>query len=133
MDNLMHSPQGAQRLADALLKANGGRSVFLRLPSPAVPADDSEQLGLATPLYQDTPLEPVSFRKADSATIVLLVSATAIKAIAGILAFDSVDVLFANAVGLVIDGVLYRIESNATSQSMGEPYCYCLTLKRPEQ
>jgi hypothetical protein len=131
--NLLQASERASRLADTLLRTTGGRCVLLRLAAPAAANDDSEQLGFATPQFQDIPLEPVSFRKADSATAVLLASAVAVKSIAGTLALDSVNVLFTNAVGVVIDDVLYEIESTRTSQAVGEPYCYCLTLRSPAQ
>ncbi len=40
------------RAADVLLRAMGGRSVMLRMPAPAVPADPTEQLGIATPAFR---------------------------------------------------------------------------------
>ncbi|HEV2619469.1 MAG TPA: hypothetical protein VGU23_05965, partial [Acidobacteriaceae bacterium] len=54
----------ARRAADVLLRAMGGRCVKLRTPAPAVPADVTEQLGIAAPLFQDLILGPVVFRKA---------------------------------------------------------------------
>jgi hypothetical protein len=110
------------RAADVLLRAMGGRSVMLRMPAPAVPADPTEQLGLATPQFQDIPLAPCVYRKA-RATITaateagapsklrlggnggiqseLLVSAFAVERIVGSLAYASASVLFANAVGIL--------------------------------
>jgi len=31
----------------------------------------------------------------------------------------------------VVDGVVFVIEKSVASQAMGEPYCYCLTLRAP--
>ena len=76
----------AARAADVLLRAMGGRSVRLRMPAPAVPADPTEQLGLATPEFQDIALAPVVCRKARATVSAggpakwdLLVSATAVE------------------------------------------------------
>jgi hypothetical protein len=92
--------------------------------------DDAEQLGLATPQFNDVVLAPCVFHKADSVKT-LLVAATAVDAIVGSLAFDSPDVLFETAIGVVIDGVVYEITDSIASQSMGQAYCYRLTLQRP--
>jgi hypothetical protein len=121
---------GAVRHADAVLRAAGGRVVMLRMPGPAVSGNDAEQLGLATPEFQDIPLGAAAFRKADSVKT-LLVSASAVDAMVGTLAFDSVDVLFETAAGVVIDGLLYEITNSVASQAMGKAYCYCLTLVPP--
>jgi len=118
------------RAADVLLRANGGRSVLLRMPAPAIAGAQGEELGLATPEFQDTELAPVVFRKAES-TATLLVSASAVKGIVGSLEFDSADVLFETAVGVVVDGVVFVIETCVASQAVGEVYCYCLTLRAP--
>jgi hypothetical protein len=130
MGNLLQSSDGAIRLADAVLRSGGGRMVLLRIAAPAVPNDDAEQLGLATPEYQDVALGPATFHKADSVTK-LLVSASAVHELLGTLGYDSADVLFETAVGLFIDDLLYKITNSFSSQAMGMPYCYWLTLEPP--
>jgi len=118
------------RAADVLLRVNGGRSVLLRMPAPATAGAQGEELGLATPEFQDTVLGPVVFRKAES-TGTLLVSASAVKGVVGSLAFDSADVLFETAAGVVVDGVVFVIEKCVASETGGEVYCYCLMLRAP--
>lgn len=118
------------RAADALLRANGGRAVQLRLPAPAVAGSDAEQLGLATPQFQDVELAPAVFRKAES-TATLLVSGSAVEAVVGSLDFDSAEVLFETAAGLVVDSVLYTIVSRTASTSDGRNYTYSLELRAP--
>jgi hypothetical protein len=130
MADVLHSGEGVIRGANALLRATGGRTVFLRLALPAIPGSDAEQLGLATPEFQDMPLGPAAFHKADSVKT-LSVSASAVHALLGSLAFDSADVLFETAVGVLIDDVLYKITNSLASQAMGIPYCYLLTLEPP--
>jgi hypothetical protein len=49
----------------------------------------------------------------------------------GSLGYNSAEVLFETAVGVLIDDVLYEITNSVASQSMGQPYCYCLTLMPP--
>ncbi len=126
----MQFREGAIRCADAALRANGGRTVMLRLAAPAVPNNDAEQLGLATPEYQDVPLGPVVFHKANS-TSKLLVSASAVHAVVGSLGYDSADVLFETAVGVFLDDVLYEITNSLCAQAGGAPYCYWLMLQPP--
>jgi hypothetical protein len=122
--------EGMVRHADAVMWAAGGGGVKLRMPAPAAAGSDAEQLGLATPEFQDIPLCPAVFRKAGSAKT-LLVSASAVDAVVGSLAFDSADGLFETAAGVVVDGLLYEITNSVASQAMGRPYCYCLTLVPP--
>jgi hypothetical protein len=130
MSNILRPSDGAIRLADAALRSGGGRMVLLRIAAPAVPNDDAEQLGLATPEYQDVALGPAAFHKANSVTK-LLVSASAVHELLGSLGYDSADVLFETAVGLFIDDLLYKITNSYASQAMGKPYCYWLTLEPP--
>ncbi len=131
----------AVRAADTLLRAMGGRSVRLRLPAPAVPADPAEQLGLATPLFQDIPLTPVVCRKA-RATVAdgkaakweLLVSPTAVAALVGSLAYASASVLFANACGVLVDEDAELLEITSATQEpiVGRPYVYRLVVRAPQ-
>ena len=128
----------AVRAADVLLRALGGQDAMLRMPAPAVPADPTEQLGIATPTFQDLPLAPVVFRKA-RATVAdgkaakweLLISATVIEGLVGSLAFASASVLFAEAFGVLSGGELFEVESATPEQAFGRPYVYRLILRAP--
>jgi len=128
----------AVRAADVLLRAMGGQDAMLRMPAPAVPADPTEQLGIATPTFQDLPLAPVVFRKA-RATVAdgkaakweLLISATVIEGLVGSLAFASASVLFAQAFGVLSGGELFEVESATPEQAFGRPYVYRLILRAP--
>jgi hypothetical protein len=128
----------AARTGDVLLRAIGGRSVMLRLPAPAVPADVTEQLGIAVPLFQDLPLAPVVYRKARATVAIgkaarweLLVSATAVRKIVGSLAYASASALFAAAFGVLSGDELLEIESATEEQAFGQPYLYRLVLLAP--
>jgi hypothetical protein len=128
--------EGAQRLADAALRTNGGRTVLLRMSAPASVGDDSEQLGLATPGFNDVVLGPVVFHK-DSDVKQLVVSATAVNAalgasgVMGSPSATAADVLFKTAAGVVIDGVLWEITDSYAAEASGQAYVYWLTLRRP--
>lgn len=122
----------AARAADALLRATGGRAVMLRMPAPAVAGNDGEQLGLSTPQFQDAELAPAVFRKAES-TSTLLVSGSAVNAVLGSLQFNSAEVLFETAWGVLIDSVLYTILSNTATTSDGSTYVYSLELRAPDR
>jgi len=128
----------AARATDVLLRAMGGRKVMLRMPTPAVPADVTEQLGIATPTFQDLPLAPVVYRKARAtlaadvaAKCELLVSVTAVEAIVGSLAFASASVLFAAAYGVLCGNELLEIVATSEEQAFGRPYVYRLLLRVP--
>jgi hypothetical protein len=122
----------AVRAADSLLRVNGGRAVLLRLPAPAVANNDGEQLGLATPLFQDVQLAPAAFRQS-AKTSTLLLSGSAVKAVVGSLQFNSVEVLFETAAGVVVDGVLYTIISSTAATADGATYVYSLELLAPDR
>lgn len=139
----------AARAADVLLRSLGGRSVLLRMPAPATPNDATEQLGLAQPAFQDAPLAPVAYRKARAAVGLnnsgapgsgsgpaitryeLLVSASAVQALVADLQSPSASILFADALGIVIDGVLHEIVSTTTEQVYAQPYVYRLIVQTP--
>ena len=134
----MSNPSATARAADVLLRALGGRTVMLRMPAPAIPADLTEQLGIATPAFQDLPLAPVVYRKA-RATVAegkaakweLLVSATAIESLVGSLAYASASVLFANAYAVLCDNQPFEIVSATPEQAFSQPYVYRLILRAP--
>lgn len=111
---------------------------MLRTPAPATAGDTAEQLGLAVPEFQDVELAPVVFRKAKStapdgvaAKRELIVSATAVDSLVGSMAYAAASVLFATALGVLIDGVLMEIESATESEVGGTAYVYRLLLRAP--
>jgi hypothetical protein len=138
MSDLVCGAPGLVRAADALLRIAGGRVVKLRVPMAATPSDDSEQLGLATPGFQDVELGPVAFRKARARLGVvevpryeLMVSASSVKGLVGSLGYESVAVLFQVIAGVVVGERLLFVESCTASQVAGEIYCYRLGLRGP--
>jgi hypothetical protein len=138
----------AVRAADTLLRGVGGRKVLLRMPAPAVAGNDGEQLGVATPGFQDLPLWPVVFRRvratmtpatalevgaaAGKATqFELLLSATAVSGLVASLGYASGAVLFQDAFGVLVDAALLEVESATWSEVDGVPYLYRLLLHEP--
>ena len=122
--------EGGTRLAEALLRSNGGRVVKLRVPAPASSGDDTEQLGLATPEFQDVELAPAVFRKVGS-TATLLVSACAVKSVVGMLTADSVESLFATVAGVLVDHVLFAVTNVVAEQANGAALAYAVSLRAP--
>lgn len=138
MSDLVSATGATARATDVLLRSMGGRTVLLRMPAPAVPADVTEQLGIAVPTFQDLPLAPVVYRKARATADVgkaarweLLVSATVVQSLVGSLAYASASVLFAAAYGVLSDDELLEIESATEEQVYGQPYVYRLVLQAP--
>jgi hypothetical protein len=138
MSDLVSATGATARATDVLLRAMGGRTVMLRIPAPAVPADVTEQLGIAVPTFQDIPLAPVVYRKARATVALgkttrweLLVSATVVQSLVGSLAYASASVLFAAAYGVLSDDELLEIESATEEQVYGQPYVYRLVLQAP--
>lgn len=126
----------AARMADALLRTLGGTTATLHVPSPAVPDDLGEQVGLVAPAFQDVTLGPVAVRrvlvgrgaKTTAATCELLVSATAVERLLGSLAFNSAAILFASAASVEVGGTTYRIVSAVSTEAFGAVYLYRLGL-----
>jgi hypothetical protein len=128
----------ATSAADALLRSCGGRGVLLRMPAPAIAGDVTEQLGIATPQFQDIALWPVAFRKARALATTkgpvrweLVVSATAVTNIVTSLAYASAGVLFESAAGVLVDEELLEIFSATEEQVFGQPYAYRLVVLAP--
>jgi len=126
----------AARMADALLRSLGGGAVMLRMPGNAMAAQDAEQLGLSEPQFEEIAIGPAVYRrvtatKADGKgeRAELLVSATTILKIVGTLGFASASLLFAQAAGVVVNGVLLQIVGVTASEVFGQPYLYRLQVR----
>lgn len=140
IDLSVRNPVAAQqRAADALLRCLGGTTVLLRLPTNAVSSSNAEQLGAATPPYEDIPLSPAIFRRLrpklrenTANRYELLISAASVYAQLGFLQLASTDQLFAMAAGVLVDGELMLIESAAEAEAFGRPYLYRLVLSAPQ-
>ena len=124
------SEEGAQRAALAVLSANGGFDVVLRIPGQAVSGSDAEQLGLGTPQFQDVPIGPAVWRKAGKSGA-RLVGAAAVTSLMGVESFSSAESLFQAAVGVVVDEVLYLVAKSEALMVVGVPCAYRLTLQEP--
>jgi len=138
MSNSMLPSSAPARAADTLMSNCGGRQVLLRMPAPAIAGDVTEQLGIATPRFQDIPLAPVVFRKARAvinatkpAKWELVVSATAVEAVVTSLGYSSASVLFKDTAGVLIDDELLEILSATEEQVFGAPYAYRLLVYAP--
>ena len=133
--NVMTGSEAQRRAVTTMVRAVGGRTVMLRMPAGAVAGVDAEQLGLATPGFQDLVLGPVVWRKADTASAAgvetreLLVSADAVMALVGSLGYGSAAVLFADAYGVLVDGALLAIESADSAEMFGVTYLYRVKLR----
>jgi hypothetical protein len=131
MADLLQAGNGNERMADALLHNNGGGVVLLRVPVPALPDSDAEQLGLATPQFQEVPLAPAIWRRSAKNTQLLL-AATAVRGVVNTLSTASAEALFTTAAGIVVDGVVYEIVGFEASEAKGEPFCYRIAVRGPQ-
>ena len=122
---------GALHLAETLLRTLGGRTVLLRLPKPAIAGDLGEQLGLAQPEFQDTELSPAAILRGSGFSGIgeVLLAASAVERVVGSLAFDSAQILFNQAAGIVLDGLLYPIKSLASAEAFGQVYLWRIQLQ----
>src|SRR5277367_969736 len=108
----------ALRLANALLRANGGTTALLQMPPATGDTTDAGQLGLNAPNFQSLPLSPVVFRRVRAtmtegrpAKYELLVSAVAVQAAVSELQLGSADALFSMTASVVVGGKLFLLES----------------------
>lgn len=138
MSDLLMDSGAAVRTANVLLRGVGGRSVMMRMPATASFGDVTEQLGLATPQFQDVELAPVVFRspratvaEGKAATWELLVSGDAVEALVGSLGYGAAESLFGAAFGVLIDGVLMTVESTTAAETGGSAYLYRLVVRSP--
>lgn len=137
MGDLRTGADAAQRAAESLLRSTGGRSVYLRMPAPAETASGDEELGLATPKFQDLEMSPVIFRKArpqtqaDGARWELMVSAISVGKAVGSTGVAGASVLFARAFGVLVEESLMQVESVSSSDMNGSPYVYRVILRAP--
>jgi len=136
MPNLSRSTECARRAFDTLLRNAAARSVMLRIPAPAIAGDVAEQLGIATPQFQDVEIAPVVFRNTAAETTSgnaaqreLLVSATAVEALTGSQNFNSARELFNSAFGVLIDDALLTIVSATELEAGGQVCGYRLGLQ----
>lgn len=141
MADLTRRGEAAQRAADVLLRAAGGRAVALRMAVPPVPGaageDVREQVGLGVPAFADVERAPVVMRRArpdvERATGAmrweLLVSATAVARVAGTRDAGVAFAMFAGAAGVVVGGAVLEIMGASSSDLTGSPYVYRLRLQ----
>jgi hypothetical protein len=127
-----------RRVADALLLGAGSRAVKLRIPASAVPADPTEQLGLAVPQFQDVEVSPVVFRNTSAkvaegkaARRELIVSASAIEALTSSTGLGSAEALFASAFGVLVEDRLLTIVSATEMEAGGAAFAYRLNVREP--
>ncbi|HEX3471128.1 MAG TPA: hypothetical protein VHT28_08080 [Silvibacterium sp.] len=126
----------ALRLANALLRANGGTTALLQMSPATGDATDAGQLGLNTPNFQSLPLSPAVFRRiratmkeGQPVKYELLVSAVAVQTAVSELQLSSADALFSTTASVVVGGKSFLIESVSVSESMGSVYMYRLLLR----
>src|ERR1039458_1510847 len=126
----------AQRVATALLRANGGTTACLQVPPLQGDSTNAGQIGLDAPGFLSLPLAPAVFRKARIAMqdgqlpkYELLISADAVTAQVTQMQLNSGEALFAMACGVVVAGKLFLIEAVSASESQGQAYLYRLLLQ----
>ena len=128
------------RMADALLRTVGGRTVQIRMPASAVAGDVNEELGRATPLFQDYPLAPAVFRRLrqrvanDGVQTEMLLSASAVNELAVTTGQDtnsqgSAETIFRDALGVMVDGRLYELLGVTAAEAFGDVYLWRLKLR----
>ncbi len=128
MADLLQAGEGAVRAVETLLRGVGARAVLLRMALPAAGGDEAEQMGLAEVQFQDVELAPCVFPRAGKRDE-LLVSGVAVRKVVGSLEFDSAAVLFRDAAGVVVDGVLYEVVGVEAVEAGGVAVCYRVGLR----
>src|SRR5262249_5637057 len=124
------------RMANALLRANGGTVASLQMPPATGDTTDASQLGLKTPDFQSLPLSPAVFRRlratmreGEPAKYELLISGVAVQAAVNEFQLTSADTLFSMATSVAVGGKLFLIEAASVSELLGAVYMYRLLLR----
>ena len=127
----------AIRAAEALLRALGGTSIYVRVPASVsndvVTAGDAPQLGLSAILTEDVELSPVVTRaltktKDSQRRVEVTVSAAALSRAKDINDATTAEQFFDSALGIIYVDKLWRIESLAVDSFAGAPYLYRFTI-----
>jgi hypothetical protein len=137
--SVRNQSNGAQRIADAMMRATGGFTAVLMMPPAQADTTDAGQLGLNVPGYQQLTLSPVIFRQqrrlltaGEPARYELHVSATAVEAQVGQLGLASADALFGQVAAVQVAGIQALLEEWSSTVSLGEPIFYQLLLQACE-
>ncbi len=133
MADLTNLGPGMQRVAETVLRGAGGQTVMLRMPVAAEAGVLGEQLGLPAATFNDAELAPVVVREQSQSTggerWELLVGGSAVAVLAGDPSVTGALGMFAQAVGVVVDGELLRIESVSYRTVGNAVYLYRLELQ----
>ncbi len=123
-------------MADTLLRATGGMTATLIVSPSQGNTADRGQIGLDAPGFQAVALAPVAFRRTrpvlqegKTARYELLVSASAVEELVGLLQLDSAEVLFAVTASIVLAELNFEIESWGSTLQLGQPVLYRLLLR----
>lgn len=134
--SVRNQSEGAQRIADAMLRATGGYTALLQLPSAVGDRTDAGQLGLNAPGFQSLTLSPVTFRQmrrlmqeGEPARYELLVSAAAVAEQVSLLALGTADALFEQVAGVTVAGLPLLLEEWSSTASVGQALMYQLLLR----
>jgi hypothetical protein len=118
------------RAAEAMMRALGGEEIILLFPAISLPSDPAAQLGLADPGVEQVQISPVVRRtllfENDSTArrFEYLMPATAIAQQMERRSAASAQAFFDAALGILHDGVLFRIEKATTEYFAGTAYLY---------
>ena len=125
----------ARRTAATLLRVTGGLALQLRVPTPATAGDVGEQLGRATPGFEDLELAPAVLRKlrphmaeGTATQYEVLVSAECVETLAGGAGL-SAAALFGQAYGVLDGERLLAIEGVTPAEVSGSACLYRLLLR----
>ena len=136
MASVRNGSEGGQRTADTLLRATGGMTATLMVAPAQGDTTDAGQIGLDAPGFQAVALQPVSFRRTrplmmegKAARYELLVSASAVEQLVGLLQLDSAETLFAITAALAVAGLNFEIESWSGTMQLGQVVLYRLLLR----
>jgi len=124
---------GLMRAAGALLKALGGDSVSLLLPSTAMASDAAGQLGLVDPGMQQVVISPVLARELTTGNLgprrrveFTLPASAIVDQLPG-LGMGSAEDFFEAAFGLTYGGDLFHIETVVPESYSGTVCLYVVT------
>lgn len=126
----MMTNDAALRMAHALVCCSVACSdaVALRMPMAPLPTDNGEQLGLASPVFQDVPLQPVAVERIAKASVQLLVPADTLEQVLAVSDRASVQAALMQASAVFLEAEPMRISDLQRLDAGGAACLYRILL-----
>ncbi len=126
------SAAGARAAALAAARVLGGATIAVRLPSPPLPAADTEQLGLPSPEFHDVTIAPCVVRVQRDGSLNVLIAAGTLEGALGVSDATGVKQALFSAALVQVAGESLLLRDVQSPSIYGRAYLYRLLLRHPQ-